>query len=486
VGRALVGVGETAGKVADQLKTIEENSEVRRAQLEAARLRAEFAQEMEKARLDGSDYAAVEEKYQERIAERDSLAKTTKGRQAVALSQQLQKKEFFDTVNRAKLSRAVERSTQEFNEFLNIAGAGLAADPSQVDFYKAGLKNTVEAYPGLSPEQKKALYQSAAAILDEGAAKAFLAIDPEITLKALQTGDWPDMSADTRMTMVAQAKDRIHMLEQRKRTDVMWEQQKRNERGRLAHRDGIRQLAFPENEGSRKLALESAEHNVDLSDQQVKSLYAFDKALRDDERKPVVSKPAVVRQLYQRITAPYNTARKMKDAAVIAGAFIDGDLSRVDHDWLQEAFDMDTDPKGRAFMGLAKPHLESVASHIGKSTLGSPDPAGDELYARFLKRFYEEVDDLRVKDEDPRQLLDPASPNYVMNWKEAAKRGMTAIMRAKFAELGVDLRGEFGNLTAEDVAGLPELSDDKGLEALAEGAYYMYQGTPYRKPLGVD
>lgn len=471
---------------ADKLKTMEEDDEVRRVQLEAARLRAEYAQALESARQSGADYGEVEEEYQQRINDMDSLAKTTKGRQAAALAQAGQRKEFFDSVNRAKLSRAVEQSSQEMVEYLNIAAAGITADPSQVEAYKANLQNIVNAYSGLSPEQKKRLYMEGAAILDEGAAKAWLAIDPQFTLDNLKTGKWADLPADTRVAMVAQAKDKIQQEEMRKRTDIVWSENRRNERGRLAYRDSLRQLAFPEDEGSRKLALDSAEHNMDLSAEQVKALYAFDKALQDDHRKPTVSNPTVVRHLYGSIAAPYGSSRKMVDADDIASAFVLGEISRVDHDWLQKIFDMDMDPKGRAFMETAKPHLESVASHIGKSTLGSPDPAGDELYARFLKRFYDEVDTLREAEEDPRQLLNPDAPNYIMNWREAAKRGMGAVMRAKLAELGVDPRGVFNQITAEDQETLTEVTgpDDPKMETIKPGQVFMYKRVPYRRPLG--
>jgi len=128
----------------------------------------------------------------------------------------------------------------------------------------------------------------------------------------------------------------------------------------------------------------------------------------------VKSDPRMVKSLFDRIHADDSDPRKITSPSELAPFFAKG-VSRTDYDWLKQEIDQQNSVVGRSFTADLNKVRNSAHSMLVRSNLGAafPDKAEEASY-RFNADLQTKVDQYRKDGKDPRLLLTPGTPDYVL------------------------------------------------------------------------
>lgn len=481
-GAALQQVGAQIGQAADTVLRIQEQSDVRKVQLEAARIRADQTQAMALARDQGGDFDEVRQRFEDQLADLQNVPETAAGRASASVVQEQARQQFFNAVDQAKVSRAGAEAQTAFTDYMSISARTITADPSSSEAVKEGFGVFVDTMGGLSPEAKDRLLREGFSDIDSAAVKRFIDLDPGYSLQELRTGDsWPNLTPEQRVAAVGIAEERIQTEASRGRAEVRWKEHEKDIRGGQAYNEAMKQLLFPKDSNSRSSALVSADQNPDMNAQQRLNLYRINEQLSVDALNPIKSDPIVVRQLYERITAPFGSTRKLTDILELGNFFIQGKLSKQDFSWLSEQVSQDQDPSGRSFQQTSKPFLDAMRKRLDKSTLTTQDPEGAARYMEFIQEYDAAVLQARENKEDPRELIDPNSPKFAGRWPTALRRSGIEVIR----ETATKLKQEVPPLpTPEQFEALEPITSQEALDDFEGGFFRTPDGRLAFKPKG--
>lgn len=128
---------------------------------------------------------------------------------------------------------------------------------------------------------------------------------------------------------------------------------------------------------------------------------------------------ATYNELYRRINAPTDDPSKLYDPAALYDALKDGRLTPPDHSRLMENLRALKDGSGGGFQRDMNSILGNVARELQASPviqgLSATDPGlPSRAVYEFQRDLESKVDELRAAGKDPRGLLDPASPEYML------------------------------------------------------------------------
>lgn len=481
VAAAAGGLGGGMQAAGEQIMRSREEQDLRRAQLEAAKLRTEMSAAFEEAHRTGRDYDEVAEQFSERMSAADEFAETRAGRQAIELQRIQIQREFNTALVRHKAVRAGEEAQAALLDFSEVAGQGLTNDPTLADAYKANLRNLVDTYSDLSPQQRDALYQEFAADLDQTAAARMADIAPEFVLaNAGKPGMWQDLTPQQRAAVVGKAKENIWRAKTRARQEEMWARQDQAHRGDIAYADYSTKLLYPEG-GNRSEILREAAENPDMTGGQIQGLYRLNEALLEDAQRPLQSDPTKLVNLITRLTLPYGDPQKITTLDAVNEAMANRQLSRTDYEYLVRLYEADRDPQGRDFLQRAKPLMEEVARRVDKSTMLKTDPQGKAQYAKWHQDFMERYRAKREENKDPSVLLDTRSPEYAGNLLSAQSRAGLPVQLEHIERITETPVDRWHKMTETERAAIPRitpnLTAEQGQEmydALEPGDLYIY------------
>lgn len=429
-GAALAQLGRAGFQAADQLLRIQEQEDVRKVQLQAATIRADQTQALALARDEGGDLDKVRETFEDQLSQLQNVPETTAGRASAQLVEQTARQQFFTAVDTAKVSRAAAGAQTAFTDYMAVSARTITADPSTSEDVKGGFVSFVDTLPDLSPQARDRLVREGFEDIDSAAVKRFIDLDPGFSLQELRTGkSWPHLTPAQRVAAIGIAGERIQTEASRGRAEVRWQEHERTIRGEQAYNEGIKQLLFPKDSGSRSSALVSADQNPDMDAQQRINLYNINERLSEDALTPINSDPIVFRQLYERITAPFGSSRKLTSIVELGNFFIQGKLGKQDFAWLSEQLSQDVDPVGKSFNSSAKPFLDAIRKRLDKSTLTTQDPEGALRYMEFVQEFDAAVLRDREEGRDPRELFDPNGTRFSGRWPTALRRSGLDVIR---------------------------------------------------------
>lgn len=494
VGRGLEQVGAAGMQVGEFLAERAEADELRKVQLEAARLRANHARDLEQARLSGQDYKEVEDKYDAELYKLGELAETKKGVHAVRMAQEENRLRFYQSTTKARIARATERAQHDYSEYIEIAGAGITADPSTYEDFTKGLHSYVDSMPGLSPEQKQAIFNEGAGVIQSNAGARFVQLNPQFVKEQVGNPDFlPDLTPTQRAALSGRADELLWQRETRAMTlrrNAVWE---REEAGKLSYSKSISRVI----NGSKDevdTALAEAEHDPAMTGGQRAAIVRFAEAAAEQRTKPIRSNPQTVFDLFERITQDYGDPAKITHEEQLHGFFVDGQVSISDYNWLSKLIAEDRTPEGRSFNADAKLFLKAQLASLDRSTANATDPIGKERISNLQQAFFQDVTMLKDKGEDPRQLMDPKSPWYFAKRYDTRRRSDFAIMDTDIANMQSEAQkmreGQLADTQRQDSirstipfdsSGIYEPETQEQYNSLLPGAKYRANGEIYTK-----
>lgn len=119
--------------------------------------------------------------------------------------------------------------------------------------------------------------------------------------------------------------------------------------------------------------------------------------------------------LFRRINLPDGDAQKITSTGPIRDAYIQGQLTRADEEWLEKRFTDSRAPGGERLSQVRAQFTHAIEPVIDKSNplLGSIDESG-KLQSYAFQRFVDQkVDEYRAGGKNPLDLFDPAKPDYL-------------------------------------------------------------------------
>ena len=132
----------------------------------------------------------------------------------------------------------------------------------------------------------------------------------------------------------------------------------------------------------------------------------------------VRSNPVVLRQLFDRVhLADENDPQKIRNATQLAQYF--GQINRTDYDWLKKEIETSRTPEGNVFLrdvqNVRQAALRVMRAGIVGQMLAQTQPEKiEEAAYAFNLSLDRKIDAYRKDGKDPRLLITPGTPDYVL------------------------------------------------------------------------
>lgn len=144
--------------------------------------------------------------------------------------------------------------------------------------------------------------------------------------------------------------------------------------------------------------------------------------------------------LFQRMNLPDGDPNKLTDTAPIRNAFVSGNLTRADEDWLEKRFAEGSGGPGAQLGKVRAQFSKAVDAVIDTSNplLGKIDASG-KMQAYAFERFVDQkVNEYQQAKKNPLDLFDPTKPDYL---------GKPEIVQKFKVPLQQSIQNIVGNLT---------------------------------------
>lgn len=129
---------------------------------------------------------------------------------------------------------------------------------------------------------------------------------------------------------------------------------------------------------------------------------------------PVKSDGKVVTDLLNRVQLPDEDPQKIRTPVQLTPYFGKG-INREDYDWLKKEIDAQQTVTGRNFSASIDGARKSAHTMLSRSILGGARPElAEEAAYRFNFDLSKKVEEFNKAGKDPRTLLTPGSPDYVL------------------------------------------------------------------------
>lgn len=314
------------------------------------------------------------------------------------------------------------KAVADYNGALNNYRNVLLNDPSQfasvLKEASAGLGSWVE----IPADQRIKLMEQTSEKLALSAVQGWIKIDPEGAAKQLQDGQWDNyLSASGKYQLEHQAQLGINMLatEQRRAELAAAREEKRKQ---MEVNDGFMgkfvagELTMDDVRGSSVLQpFGEGSQNTwrEMIDQQNKSGIGN-----------IKSNKAAVMQAYQDIHRPDGDPHKMTNENTLNAGF--GTLWG-EHDllFLRKELQDDRTPEGQRLNETKASFFKAMKPQLDKSTLLGNDPVGAEQAYKYQMYVEQLVDEAKAKHENPYDLFNPKSKNYVGQYLHLFQRSIT-------------------------------------------------------------
>ncbi len=303
----------------------------------------------------------------------------------------------------------------------NALSSTVRNDPSSVmesiKTWDETVKSLVATSPSLNATQaskvQTELLQHGKSEIVKSALMGLASQSPEAAMEAINKGTYAEyISGAEAKAIVANAKQQIRA----ERTDQAYQRhiedidkKNRSEEAEAGYMKGI----FSEDPKTASgVTAKDIVNDDNLSNPAKRTLLGIVDRVTKPEAPARVSQETS-KQLFAQINAEGDG--RLKDTRPIDQAYIDGKLTRTDHDWLRREFAASRNPQGEALGIVQKNFLSGVKPLIDKSNLmqGSLDAPGSEQFYRYQRYVVEQVENYRREGKDPMDLFNPSKPDYV-------------------------------------------------------------------------
>lgn len=185
---------------------------------------------------------------------------------------------------------------------------------------------------------------------------------------------------------------------------------------------------------------------------------------KENQEQPFRTSPDTYRDLYRRITLPDGDKEKIVDAGPVNEAFLSGKLKPYDRDNLLAAVAHDRTPEGNSLIK----DIQTVKTAAHRVFMGhyaasiQPEAYGEASY-RFGLELEQRVNEFRKSGKDPRSLLTPGTPDYML----APGRIKSYMPDARSAASSAAAKAGASQATP------PRIADEASYKALPKGATYI-------------
>jgi hypothetical protein len=412
-GVGLEKLGNSVMGVADVLQQRKEQAEVSDLNAKLSKAHADFTiswqERLKKA--DPADTTLAEnfnKEFDDYVGSLRENVETAAGEKYFINSSSQMQAHFRQSTYAGQAQLAGIKAREDFQQGISNRSSALLNDPTALDMSLQQTEADLEAKvaAGLPREIAEKLRGDSRAQLAKSAIRGWATLDPDHTLKQLKAGKWDTyVDGDVKHQMIGEANQAINARE-------IEANQKRAEQERIKRdtQDRIQQdmLSKIVNGGLRPTdiladkALDFGQKNQMLS------------ILQQHVDKPPKTDPATYSDLLSRIHLPDGDPKKLVDQQELVKYAEQRRLSISDLNALRNEIDGDNTQEGKInstmktqIMALAKARL------VKKDIMGTEDPYGQEQYSQFLGEFLWTYQDEVKKGKSPRQLLDPASQDYL-------------------------------------------------------------------------
>lgn len=385
-----------------------EDSEARKALVASSEVRAKYAKALDQAATNGGDLTALRQQMDEELSKVGDGFETRRGQESLQLYAANTGMMFDEQANSIEVKRAAATARLEGSKFINSASAIIQSNPLYLGTAEKDADALVDTFSRISPEQKAEIKNSLKQELNMAAAISAARIDPEGTKKKLDAGEW-NLSADQRSMAINKADTEIRA----KRADEAYQRSMAEYREREAD-EKARDTHFKDiiaGKASRRQIMDdpslrptTREHLIVFMEQRAKSM-------QGGENK---SDPRAVRDLWMRIHAPDTDPKKIFNGDAIFEAVSSGKVNVSDANQLNTLVANQRDENNRTIGSK----LQSQMSVVGRALSQDPQFIGQpalvaEIQNNYQARVFEKVTQLRDAKQDPNDVFNPGSKNYV-------------------------------------------------------------------------
>ncbi|TXG77624.1 hypothetical protein E6Q11_02525 [Candidatus Dojkabacteria bacterium] len=430
-GRAVQGLGEGISQVGEAFQKRAEQDEISDLNAKLSKGQADqtiYQQEILRKAPPG-DKTITEnfmKQFDEYMAPIGESATTRAGRMYFAQRQAELRSHFFKSTMIGQAHLAGEKAKTDYIGSLNSASTTLVNDPSSFEMVKNNHNMSVDELvktSGLSSEQALKLKQSGQEALAKSAAQGWINLDPHYAKKAIADGQFDAyFSGPVKAQMLARADQGIRAEEIETERRLRQEQRILEEKREVVRKNFLDKLA---NNTLTAKDIVGAEGDI-LAATGGGSQASFLAMLKADVRQKGSTKtdPVTLTSIYEQINLPDGDPKKIYDPSQLDQFFISGKLAKADYMRLRKEV---TDPQKREKKNI----LDVVKKKLTNSNplTKIKDPIGDQLFQQYQADFQEEYEKQRSEGKTPGDLLNPNSPDYIVNKVPIPVRSGTQVLR---------------------------------------------------------
>lgn len=318
----------------------------------------------------------------------------------------------------AELAGAKARSN--YVESLNAGSSTLLNDPSSFELVNSLQEKSIDnlvATGGLPAAKADELKAQSRNDLAKSSIRGWIKLDPEATVQELNSGRWDSVlgdhktpGGDVKNQMIGEAEQAVRgksveqerMKRQQKEAAEAAQTATQNEFlakmsvDQLSTKDILESGLEPFGSGSKEQFIKLLQQHEEQKAQKIKT------------------DPGTFMTLWDDIHLPDGDPKKIVDENDL-NKYMGRGLTVQDINILRGEIQGKKTLAGEDEAALKKNMTEMARAKLVKTNpmTGIPDPSGMELYQKFTVNFLSDYNEQRKKGKTPRELLDPASPDYL-------------------------------------------------------------------------
>lgn len=399
-------LGATILHAGEQAQATREQNEARRVVVETQKAQAEFIQEYANAARGGTDFDAVRQKLDDRLAGIRGGLTTEKALYAADLHAEQTREQFARYHEQLANQRYGRQMQNDVAESLAAASAVLQQDDSDnsVYFQRGLVGEVINQFEGrVPPEVLEAARREANSRLDAAIANAWIERDPSAALEALRTGKLEHLTPEQRTATINVAQQAIRSAEaERRAADAAMQKAK----------DAVAEAVFNEiqiahaNGELAKFNWRNMLRRQDLSpEQRDKLLRIYESYVRDEKKDPTPANEA-----YKNIFRPEGDPRRISSAEEIDTLLIRGKIDANQHAGLRNALKARDKPE----IQIENVFLDKMDALINpRDMLGRILNPDGPINSYNFRREVEKQRKAAIADKrDPANLFDPSHGDF--------------------------------------------------------------------------
>lgn len=357
------------------------------------------------------------------------------------------------------------KAVQDHQDTLNNISATVQSDPSSLkmnlDTYYLSVDTLVESGQ-IDRVSAMKLKEDGERNITRNSVQGWINLDPEYAKKKLDSGEYDEvLGGDGIKQMHSQADQAIRAKELEKERIMRLEEKARKQKQKEIQNDFLNRMS------EEKLTMDDVlKSDLDAFGLGSKKVFMDILAKKDD---PKSTNPQTFNTLFNRIHLPDGDPNKIVDENELNQYMANG-LSFEDFKKLRNEVMGKGTEAGRIEGDLKKQILKTAEAALTKRNplTGYADPVGELQYSKYLSWFMEAYRQGRKEGKSPRELLDPASKDYLgKEISQYTKSGEQTLNESinSFSTNAFDIG--ISNLPAQDLSGkkrvVPQRKQGEGI-----------------------